>query len=97
MTRTIRYAALTAILATTPFIPAANAFGRTPSNPTTGTIVAVDRAARTVVVLDRETKQTVRIEIPKGAQVAISEMKSKGTAVEFEQVLVGMTYRGTRK
>jgi hypothetical protein len=96
MTRTIRYAVLTAILTATTLIPAANAFGRATSNPTTGTIVAVDRDARTVVVLDRGTKQTVRIEIPKGAQVAISEMKSKGTAVEFEQVLVGMTYRGIR-
>jgi hypothetical protein len=96
MTRTIRYAALTAILAATTLVPSANAFGRTASRPTTGTIVAVDRDARTVVVLDRETKQTVRVEIPKGAQVAISEMKSRGTAVEFEQVLVGMTYRGIR-
>jgi hypothetical protein len=96
MTRTIRYAALTAILAATTMVPAANAFGRTSSTPTSGTIVAVDRDARAVVVLDRETKQTVRIEIPKGAQVAISEMKSKGTAVEFGQVLVGMTYRGIR-
>jgi hypothetical protein len=95
MTRTIRYAALTAVLAAATLIPA-TAFGRPSATPTTGTIITVDRGARAVVVRDRETKQTVRIEIPKGAQVAISDMRSKGSAVEFEHVLVGMIYRGIR-
>jgi len=90
MTRTIRFATLAAVLATTTLAPAA--FARS----TQGTIVLVDRDARSLVVLDRETKQTVRVGIPKGAQVAIAEMRSKGSAVEFEQVLVGMTYRGIR-
>jgi hypothetical protein len=97
MTRTIRYATLTAVLAATALIPAPNAFGRPSPSPATGTIVSVDRDARAIVVRDRETRQTVRIEIPRDSQVAIAEMKSKGSAVDFEQVLVGMTYRGTRK
>jgi len=89
MTRTIRYAVLSTALALAAAIPAAAA---QPS----GSIVSIDRSARTLTVRDRQSGETFCVRIPENAQVSISALASRGSAVNFEQVLVGMQYRGTR-
>ena len=89
MTRNIRYAVLSTALALAAAIPAA-------AGQPSGAIVSVDRSARTLTVRDRESGQTYCVRVPENAQVSISELASRGSAVNFEQVIVGMEYRGVR-
>lgn len=97
MTHALRNTVLTAALAAATFFPTANAFGRTSvSAAPTGAVVAIDRENHALLVLDRATRKTFRVQIPKDSQIAISALQSKGSTVNFEQVLVGMQYRGIR-
>ncbi|HQR37817.1 MAG TPA: hypothetical protein PLF26_05390 [Blastocatellia bacterium] len=93
MTSTLRNAILSTAIAATTAISAGSAFGASVQAPT-GSIVSIDRAAHTLTV--RDEGRTFRVAIPKGAQVAIAPLSSRGTTVDFEHLMVGMQYRGIR-
>lgn len=60
----------------------------------TGSIVGIDRASRTITVVEQLTGAKYRVTIPRGQRVAILPTVSFGSAVEFERLIIGLQYRG---
>jgi hypothetical protein len=56
-----------------------------------GSIVSIDRGARTIVLRDTNTNREVFVRVPEGAQVRTNNYS--GASVSFELLLKGMTVR----
>lgn len=57
-----------------------------------GSIVSIDRDARTMIVRDTATNREVFVRVPEGAQVRTNNYS--GASVSFELLLKGMSVRG---
>ena len=56
-----------------------------------GSIVSIDRNARTIVVRDASTGQTFSVQVPEG--LSVRTMSLSGAPLTFEQLITGMVVR----
>lgn len=62
--------------------------------PKSGVVMAIDRPNRIIVVVEQPGGRAYRIRVPKNAKVATTWSQTRGSAVSFELLHIGLQYRG---
>lgn len=62
--------------------------------PKSGVVTSIDRPNRIIVVAEQPGGRTIRIRVPKNAKIATTWSQTRGSAVSFELLHIGLQYRG---